>query len=361
LSAIAHNVRVLNVAVAPARVCAVVKADGYGHGAVPVARAAVDAGARWLAVALADEGATLRDAGIAAPILLLSEPSAPELEVAVANDLRPTVYTEGGIEAAAKAARRAAAGPVAVHLKVDTGMHRVGAAPEDAVRLAEVVRAHRELRLEAVWTHCAAADEPSRPITKEQLRRFDRVLDDLDAAGLRPPMVHAANSAAGLGFPEARFDMVRAGIAVYGIAPGPEVAGTEDLRPALQLKSMVSFVKRVAPGEGVSYGHHWHADRETVIATVPLGYADGVPRRLGLLGADVLIRGRRRPIAGVVTMDQLTVDCGDDDTVTAGDEVVLIGRQGDEHIPAEEWAEHMGTIAYEVVCDIGPRVPRRYR
>jgi alanine racemase len=361
LAAIAHNVRVLSAAVAPARLCAVVKADGYGHGAVPVARAAVAAGARWLAVALADEGAALRDAGIDAPVLILSEPSASELDVAVANGLRPTLYTEVGVKAAAKAAAGRSGAPLPVHLKIDTGMHRVGARPEDAVALAGAIARCRELRLEAVWTHFATADEPDRPVTREQLRRFAGVLDDLGGAGLRPPMVHSANSAAGLGFPESRFDLVRAGIAVYGIPPSRAVTGQLDLRPAMQVKALVSFVKRVAAGEGVSYGHRWRAPADTVLATVPIGYADGVRRRLGLVGGEVLIGGRRRPIAGVVTMDQLTVDCGDDDSVRPGDEVVLLGTQGDDTISADEWAGRLDTISYEIVCAIGPRVPRRYR
>jgi alanine racemase len=174
-------------------------------------------------------------------------------------------------------------------------------------------------------------------------------------------MVHSANSAAGLGLPESRLDLVRAGIAVYGIAPSPVLASAVDLRPAMQVKATVSLVKPVAAGEGVSYGHRWVAPADTIVATVPIGYADGVRRRLGLVGGEVLIGGRRRPIAGMVTMDQLTVDCGDDDSVRPGDEVVLLGSQGTETITADEWAGLLDTISYEIVCAIGPRVPRRYR
>jgi alanine racemase len=360
LAAIAHNVRVLSDLASPAALCAVVKADGYAHGAIAVSQVALRAGASWLAVALVEEAAVLRKAGIDAPILLLSEPRPADMAAAARYDLRVGVYTDDGIDRMAAAAR--AAGRVThVHLKVDTGMNRVGARPADAVRLAKEVADRPELVLEAVFTHCAVADEPGNGFTDVQLDRFDAVVDELEVAGLRPPMRHAANSAATLDHPRARYDLVRTGIAVYGIAPAPALAGRLDLRPALSLKAEVSMVKQVFAGEAVSYGLRHRFDRDAVVATVPIGYADGVPRRLGLLGADVLIGGRRRPMVGVVTMDQLMVDCGDDDSVAVGDEVVLLGSQGGETIGAEEWAAHLDTIAYEVVCGIGPRVPRLYR
>jgi alanine racemase len=359
LDAIAANVEAVARVAAPARVCAVVKADAYGHGAVPVARAVLDAGASWLAVALADEGETLRDAGIDAPILLLSEPSAGEIDLAVACDLRLTVGSEAGA-AAAVAAAEARTDPVPIHLKVDTGMHRVGVAPSDAVAMARTIASAANLRLEGLWTHCAVADEPDRPETMEQLARFCAVVEALDAEGLRPPMLHAANSAATLAFPGLRFDMVRAGIALYGIAPGPDAAGLVPLRPALSLRARVSAVRHVRAGDGVSYGHRWHAPADTVIATVPIGYADGVRRNLGLAGGTVLIAGHRRPIVGVVTMDQLMVDCGPDGDVGVGDDVVLIGEQGRERVTAEEWAGLLDTIGYEIVCGIGARIERRY-
>jgi alanine racemase len=358
LSAITANARTLAAVAAPATLCAVVKADGYGHGAVPVARAAVAGGATWLGVALAEEGATLRDAGITAPILVLSEASPPELDLAARFDLTPTVYTEAGVTAAAKAAVNAGA-HLAVHLKVDTGMHRVGAFPDDVVHLAGMVHEHRELSVGALWTHCAVADEPDNPFTGLQLERFRGVVDALAAAGLAPPSLHAANSAATIAFPASRFDMVRCGIALYGIPPAPALAGRIELRPAMAVKALVSLVKWVPAGDALSYGLRTRFERDTTVATVPIGYADGVRRGLWEVGGQVLIGGRRRPIAGVVTMDQLMVDCGDDD-VACGDEVVLLGRQGDEEIAATEWAERLGTIGYEIVCGIGPRVPRRY-
>ncbi len=330
-----------------------------------VARAALDGGASWLGVALAEEGATLRDAGIVAPILLLSEPQGDDMEIAVWFGLRPTVYTPTGVETAARAAKHAVAHggplPVRVHLKLDTGMHRVGATPDEAVLLAEAVATHRELVLDGVYTHFAVADEPDDPFTGEQLARFSAALATLREAGLRPPVIHAANSAAAITRPDTRFDMVRMGIAIYGIPPAPALADAIELTPALSLKASVSLVKEVKAGERISYGLRHTFDRDTVVATVPIGYADGVRRRLFDVGGDVLLGGRRRPIAGVVTMDQLTVGCGDDRSVRAGDEVVLIGAQGDGRITVDEWAARLDTISYEIVCGIGPRVPRRYR
>lgn len=357
LGAVAHNVRLLVETAAPAEVCAVVKADAYGHGAVPVARAALGAGASWLAVALVEEAAELRAAGIEAPILLLSEARPGEFGEVVALGLRAAVYTPEGIAAAAAAADPAR--PLPVHLKVDTGMHRVGADPAEVVALARAVAGHATLALEAVWTHCAVADEPGRADTAAQVARFDAVLDDLAAAGIAVPMTHVANSAAAIAHPATRRSMVRAGIAVYGIAPSPELADALPLRPALSLHSEVSLVKRVAAGEAISYGLHHTFDRATMVATVPAGYADGVRRRLGLLGQDVLIGGRRHPMVGVVTMDQLMVDCGEG-PVAVGDPVVLLGRQGDEEVTVGEWAARLDTIGYEITCGLGPRVPRRY-
>jgi len=359
LEAIAHNVRVLRELVAPAELCAVVKADGYGHGAIAVGQAAFDAGAAWLGVALVEEGAVLRKAGIDAPILLLSQPRTTDIAAAVRYGLQLTLYSSGGIEAAAEAAR--AVGVVApVHLKVNTGMNRVGAEPDDIATLAKDIARRRELELVALWTHCAVADEPGNPFTDEQLERFERVGAELDAAGIAPRMRHAANTAAAIDHPRSRYDLVRAGIGIYGISPAPALDGRVDLHPALTLGAEVSMVRRVAAGERISYGLRHRFSRDTVVATVPIGYADGVPRRLSLVGGEVLVAGRRRPMVGVVTMDQLMVDCGDD-PIAVGDDVVLLGRQGDEVITAAEWAAPLETIAYEIVCGIGSRVPRRYR
>ena len=365
LDAVAANVAALVEATSPAAVCAVVKADGYGHGAVPVARTALAAGARWLAVALPSEGAALRAAGIEAPVLLLSEPGADEWDELVAAALRPTLYTQRGVEEMAKAVARAGGPPVPVHVKVDTGMHRVGAAPDRIPELVAAVAERAELSLEGLWTHCAVADEPGHPFTATQLARFHELLGSLAVAGVRPAVVHAANSAAALDHPEARHDLVRCGITVYGLDPSAEVTGRVPLRPAMSLVAEVSAVRVVGAGEAVSYGLRRPVAVDSVVATVPLGYADGVPRRLSSVGGEVLVGGRRRPLAGTVTMDQLMVDCGPvgdraADAVAPGDEVVLLGRQGDERIGAEEWAARLDTIAYEIVCGISARVPRRH-
>lgn len=359
LGAIRHNVLSLRGLVAPAEVCAVVKADAYGHGLVAVARATIDAGATWLAVALVEEGRRLRDAGLSVPILVLSEPRPFEMIEVATYDLRPAVYSGAGIAAAAAAATQFGR-VIPVHLKIDTGMHRVGAPPEMALTLAKAIADRATLELEGVWTHCAIGDVPEDPFTDLQLDRFDAVLAELEANDLRPRWRHAANSATAVAFPRGRYDMVRCGIAIFGITPGPGVADRLRLRPALTLRSEVSYVKPIAAGERVSYGLRWEAPADGYLATVPIGYADGVRRRLWSVGGEVLIGGRRRRLAGVVTMDQLMVDLGDDDSVKEGDEVILIGRQGSEEITAEEVAAKLDTIGYEVICDIETRVPRRY-
>jgi alanine racemase len=361
LAALRHNVRVLRELAAPAGVMAVVKADAYGHGAVPVARAAVEAGAAWLGVALVEEGLELRDAGVDAPIMVLSEPPLDAAAAVIANRLTPVVYTQAGIEALAKASSAFGAhGRLSVHLKVDTGMHRVGCPEREARMLAEVVLERDELALGGVLTHFAVADEPDDPYTVEQLARFDVVLSELTRGGVATGVVHAANSAATLAFPSARRDLVRCGIAVYGLAPAPIFEGALPLQPVMSFKTEVSHVKRLDRGERLSYGLRYELERAGTVATVPVGYADGVPRALAYHGGEVLVRGRRRPMAGTITMDQLLVDMGDA-PVEPGDEVVLIGRQGDEEITAAEWAQRIGTISYEILCGIGPRVPRGYR
>ena len=362
LGALSRNVARLRAVAAPAALCAVVKADGYGHGAVPCARAALAGGADVLAVALVAEGVELREAGIDAVVMVLSQASHDELDLLVAHDLDATVYTAAGVADLAEAAARAGRGPerpVRVHLKVDTGMHRVGAQPEEAVPLALAIQGDPGLDLRSVFTHCAVADEPEDPFTSLQIERFRRVLDDLAAAAIDVPCVHAANTAGAIDHPEARLDLVRCGIGIYGIPPAPVLAGRVELEPVMALKARVSHVKRVAAGEGISYGLRYRPEVETTIATVPLGYADGLPRRLGANGGQVLIGGVLRPIAGSVTMDQILVDCGDD-PVAVGDEVVLIGAQGDQRVSAQDWADRLDTIAYEIVCGVSPRVPRRY-
>ncbi len=353
LDAIAHNVALALEQVAPARVWVVVKAGAYGHGDVAVARAALAAGASGLCVATVDEGERLRSAGIDAPVLLLSQQSARLAGRIVAARLTPTLYDADAMDALVDAG----ASDFPVHLKVDTGMQRVGVRPEG---LADLVSALAErspaLRLEGVYTHLAVADRTGHPGTNEQLERFAEGLEGLDLDGA---LIHAANSAGALAHPGSRRDLVRLGIAMYGLSPGDDLDPSDlGLRPALALRARVGHVKRVEAGSSVSYGWRHTFDRATTVATIPIGYADGVPRRLSSLGGQVLIGGRRHPMVGVVTMDQLMVDVGNS-TVAVDDEVVLIGSQGADRIGVGEWSAMLGTIDYEVVCGISARVPRR--
>ena len=363
-AAIEANVRRLAERAGSAALCAVVKADGYGHGAVTAARAALAGGASWLAVATIREALevaeTADSVGSDAPVLILAEAD-PGLVASASgrcsSRVRFTVASASGIQALA-----AAGGPArSVHLKVDTGMHRMGALPGELGAMVEALReAGPRLRLEGVWTHFAVADEPDDPFTAEQLRRFDAAIAQLGASGVSADVVHAANSAGLLAHPDARRDMVRAGISIYGVPPSPALKGIVELEPALELVSRVTAVRTVAPGETVSYGRHWRAGEPTRVATVAIGYADGIRRDSGSAGVEVLVRGRRCPIVGAVTMDQLMVALPPviADEATMGDEAVLIGRQGADEITATEVAQRLGTIAYEVLTSISARVPR---
>lgn len=348
LDAIAQNVVAFKELVAPSQVCTVVKADGYGHGDVPVANAALDAGADLLAVALVEEGARLREAGVEAPVLLLSEPEPAAAPDVARWDLAPTVYSMPFIGALADTGKK-----LPVHLKVDTGMHRVGALPEDVEDLARTVRGTQNLELAALWTHFSVADEDP-DYTKTQIELFDSVVDGYDV-----PITHLANTAGAVLFPEARRSLCRIGLGTYGLHPCPETVPEIELRPAMRLVTHVSHVQRLPAGERPSYGRVRALGDEANVVTAPVGYADGFTRAL-TRGGSALIGGKRYPLAGTVTMDQIVVDVGDD-VYDLGEEVVLLGAQGDEEITADEWAEVLGTITYEVVCAIGPRVPRRYK
>lgn len=353
LDAIRHNVAEIAGVVAPARVCAVVKADGYGHGDVPVAEAALAAGAEWLAVALVAEGARLREAGIEAPILLLSEPDRGDAGEVVHWSLIPSLYRTEYLEELESVAPEG----YPVHVKIDTGMHRVGVDPDHARSLVEAVVAG-PLRLEAVWTHFPVS-ESDKEFTAEQTRILSGFVAELREAGIGPELVHAANTAAALGHPAARFDLVRPGIGVYGLRPAPGYAPGVDLRPAMRLVSHVAHVQWLSAGTRVSYGRTRPMPADGTVATIPVGYADGVNRHLQDTGGVVLINEKRYPFAGNLTMDQILVDVGSD-AVKVGDEVVLLGSQGDEEVTADEWAQRLETINWEIVCGFGPRLPRRY-
>ncbi|MDI6712678.1 MAG: alanine racemase [Anaerosomatales bacterium] len=359
LRAVEHNVAVLREqAGRSTRFMAVVKADGYGHGAVEVARAALAAGAERLGVATVDEAVRLRDAGIDAPLHLLSEAPPDAARDVVEAGIIPTVCTKEFALALSKAA-----GSVGVtapfHLKIDTGMNRIGVRAEDAADFALWLKALPGIEMEGAFTHFATADVLGDWEYERQVERLSRAIGRLRTEGLRPPLVHAANSAATVLRPEARLDMVRCGIAIYGLHPAPSTYGRVELRPAMRVVARVSFVKRIGLGEGVSYGFTYHASGPTTIATLPLGYADGVPR-LASNKMDVLIGGRRCRQVGRVCMDQLMVEVPEGLAVSMGDEAVIVGAQGGERIVMDELADHASTINYEVACGFGRRLERRY-
>lgn len=358
LDAIEANVRAIRAAIAPADLCAVVKADGYGHGDIAAAHAAMAGGATWLAVALVAEGVRLREGGVDLPILVLSEPLDEEIEAMVEWSLTPIVYRSGFIDAVAEIAQREDTTPYPVHLKVDTGMHRVGADPSTAIELARQINADERLELEGISTHFPVA-EADRDFTARQVAELTEFRNRLAAEGIDVDYAHAANTAGALDHPDARLDFARVGIGIYGLRPTPETGRGVELVPAMRVVSAVTFVQRLPAGERPSYGRVRPLPRPSTVVTVPLGYADGIPRRLSELGGEVLIRGRRYPFAGTVTMDQVVIDVGDD-AIEVGDEVVFIGRQGTEEVTATEWADKLSTINYEVVCQFGPRLPRRY-
>jgi alanine racemase len=361
LSAVAHNVAALRT-LTPAGTgfMAVVKADGYGHGAVPVARAALQAGATHLGVATIAEGVTLRSAGFAAPIHLLSEPPANEtaLGEVLEHRLIPALYTREYAEAlSAYCVRRATR--TDFHLKVDTGMNRIGVRAEDAPRFAASLADLRGIALTGTFTHFATADVPGDWDVARQLERFHDALEGMRTEGVPPGLVHAANSPATILYPESHFDLVRCGIALYGLHPSQHTRGRVDLRPAMSVKARATLVKRVPMGEGVSYGLTWQAASPALIATLPLGYADGVHRVLSNQ-MEVLVNGRRASQVGRVCMDQLMVAVPRGSDVSRGDEFVLVGAQGAERISLDELSDAAGTINYELACAFGMRLPRLY-
>jgi alanine racemase len=361
LDAIAHNVRTLDAAAGSAGVMAVVKADGYGHGAVATARAALGAGAVELGVATVDEALQLRTAGITAPVLSWLHAVDDDFAAALAADVQVSVSSPRHL-AAVLAAARATGRTAVVSLKVDTGLNRNGvSATELDGTLVALAGAQAEgaVRLRGVFSHLARADEPTHPVVDAQAARLREVLATAAGHGLVPEVVHLANSAATLTRPDLCFDLVRPGIAVYGLSPVPAL-GDLGLRPAMTLRARVALVKRVAAGQGVSYGHVWTAPADTTVALLPVGYADGVPRGLSTR-FDVLLGGVRRPVVGRVCMDQLLVDCGPDGGgVAEGDTAVLFGPGGDGEPRAQDWADTLGTIHYEVVTGVRGRVLRTH-
>ena len=362
LAAIRHNVALLRDFAPGAELMAAVKADGYGHGLVPCARAALEAGATRLGPAFIQEALDLRAAGVTAPILSWIVTPGEPVDDAVAAAVELSAGAAWLVDDIAASARRAGRTAL-VHLKTDTGMSRGGATAGDwPALLDQALKAEAEgtIQIVGLWSHLACADIPGHPSIARQLAAFDEALDVAAKAGVTGSHVlrHIANSAATVTLPEARYDMVRPGIAVYGLSPVPEM-GDFGLRPAMTLTARLAMVKRVPPGSGVSYGHLYTTDRETTIALVPLGYADGVLRG-ATNRAEVWAAGRRRVIAGRVCMDQFMIDVGDD-PVGEGDEVIVFGPGTHGEPTAQEWADSLGTITHEIVTRIGSRVPRVYR
>lgn len=359
LDAVTTNVRTLIERVAPTQAMAVVKADAYGHGAVPAARAALAGGASWLGTADLAEALAVRAAGITAPVLAWLHDPGTGFGDAIAADIDLGVSSLGQLERIAEAARSAGR-RAAVHLKVDTGLSRNGVAPADwpaAVARAAELEREGVVLVRGIFSHLANTSPES---DAAQLTAFEGALAEASAAGLAPELRHVASTAAALSLPAARYDLVRLGIGCYGIPPYCDGTTSAELglTPVMTLRGRVAAVRRIAAGDGVSYGHTWRAARPTTLALVPLGYADGVPRQASGR-AEVLLAGARRPVVGRIAMDQFLVDVGDD-PVAVGDEVVLFGDPATGAPSADDWGDAADTIGYEIVTRVGPRVPRTY-
>ena len=356
LRAIAHNVGQIRKRVGKnTDIMAVVKADGYGHGAVEVSMAALKSGAHCLGVAVPEEGEQLRKAGVDAPITVLGLIQPEEVDRVVDFNLEQTLCSLEVAEALNQIASNKGT-VVNVHLKIDTGMGRVGVQPEDALTFARVVGRFRNLNLKGIFSHFSCADEVDKTFAKNQVGVFEGVVRELEASGIKIPQRHMANSAAILDLPESYFDLVRPGIMIYGLNPSNEVSHRIELRPAMTFMTRVTFVKRVPSGSSISYGRTFTTQKETLVATLPVGYADGYSRLLSGR-SEVLIHNRRVPLIGRVCMDMCMIDASIVENVQPGDEVILFG----EGLPADEIAEKIGTINYEVVCAVSRRVPRVYR
>ena len=356
LGAIAHNVgQIRKVTTGSTQICAVLKADAYGHGAIKVAEAVLQAGADKLAVATVSEALELRQAGFKVPILLLGYTPASQAAMVVDYDITQTIYSMDSAQALSGAA--AAAGKIVnVHIKIDTGMGRIGIRPEDAGTFAEAVSALPGIKVEGVFSHFATADSDDKAFAYEQYQRFMEGLQYIKAKGIAIPIRHIANSAAILDLPHTHLDMVRPGIILYGLWPSNEMNQSIELRPAMKFKAQVGFIKNMAAHTSVSYGRSYFTHRPTRIATLPVGYADGWSRLL-TSKAQVMVRGQRAPLVGRVCMDQCMIDVSHIPDVAEGDETLLFGGAD---LPVEEIAALMGTINYEIVCMVGKRVPRLY-
>lgn len=359
LSALAHNLGEARRCLPPScGILAVVKADAYGHGAVAVARALADLGVSRFGVASVREGAALREAGLQAPILVLGALLPEQIPGLLAYGLTPVVHDPGIADRLAEMVRSRRE-PYPVHVKADTGMSRLGMDPQAILSLLTSPVFKGPLRVEGLLTHLADADGQAFEYTHSQITRFQSLVQQVEAAGLSIPLIHAANSAAIIGYPSAHFTLVRPGIMLYGYHAAPSGGASTVLRPVLSLKTRIVQLRAVASGESISYNRTHVAGRPTKIAVLPVGYADGYNRALSNRG-HVLIQGRRAAVVGRICMDMTMVDVTEIPAVQPGDEAVLIGRQGTEQITADDLAALLGTIPYEILCAIGSRVPRRY-
>ena len=361
LDCVAHNLHEFQRILKPnAELMAVVKADAYGHGALQVARTALEAGASWLAVALPEEGLLLRRQEITAPLLLLGG-SAPGTENAViANELCPNIFTIESAQRFAECAK-AQGKSLPFYLKLDTGMGRIGVRPDQLLEFLEALKAFPQLELQGVFSHFSKADETDKSYSQKQIDCFQEGLRQIHEAGFQPKYRVLSNSAGTMELPDTHFDMVRIGISLYGLYPSDEVdRSTVQLKPVMQWKTRITYLKTLPPGEAVSYGGKFITQRQTKVATLPIGYADGFRRRLWTKEWQVLVRGQRAPIIGKICMDMCMLDVTDIDGVDIGDEVVLLGRQGNEMIHTDDMAAALDTINYEITCLVGKRVPRVY-
>jgi alanine racemase len=360
LGALAHNVRQLKSFLAPqTALMAVVKADAYGHGVITVAQTVLESGASWLGVATVPEGIELREAGIKEPILILGATHTPEQIKAIAHwQLQPTLCNfKQALVFSETLEATAACEPVPVHIKLDTGMSRLGPPWQQAAEFVQLVQRLPKLQIASIYSHLATAEDVDQTVMRQQQTRFDRAIAQIKTTGIPLPLLHLANSAATLTERALHYDMVRVGLAIYGLYPAAHLQSNINLKPVLQVKARVTQVKTIPPQTGVSYGHQFISDRELYLAVVGIGYADGVPRNLSNK-MTVLIRGQRIPQIGAITMDQLMLDVSAIPDLQEGEVVTLLGQEGNELISADDWATELSTISWEILCGFKHRLPR---
>lgn len=359
LAALAHNVRQLKSLLSPkTALMAVVKADAYGHGAIAVAQTVLQSGASWLGVATIPEGIELREAGIKAPILILGATHTPEQIKAIAYwQLQPTLCSIKQALVFSETLEAINSQPVPVHIKLDTGMSRLGSPWQQGAEFVQLVQRLPKLQIASIYSHLATAESIDQTVMRQQQTYFERAIAQIKTTGIHLPLLHLANSAATLTDPTLHYNIVRVGLAIYGLYPATHLQSQINLKPALQVKARVTQVKTIPPHTGVSYGHQFISDHELTIAVVGIGYADGVPRNLSNK-MTVIIKGQRVPQIGAITMDQLMLDVSAIPDLQAGDVITLLGQEGNENISADDWASQLNTISWEILCGFKHRLPR---